>query len=488
MVDQRGIRARWILAFDGRDQVVLENGVVEWDGGTITRVGRTASLSPEQVTDLPGHLLFPGFVNLHSHSGSQASGRLIFHQGRRDYFGGGFQNTLPRAGAQRVEGTDPKIGALATLAELAKGGATTALDAGFSGGNGDALLAAREQVPIRLILGPAIRAKAFGTDDQGRILQQWDDDRGLGALERALRWLEALPNGGKGDGMVTGVLYPHILDYVTAELLAAAKQEADSRGLLLQIHAGQSLYEFHEIVHRTGMTPVEWLESLGVLGPRTSLAHCFATTAHPMTAWPAGRDLEILAKSHTTVVHCPVAIGRRGNWLQSLDGYQRAGVRVAIGTDSFPRDMLAEMRAAQAMAKQAEHDFAAGSAQAVIRATTIDAADAIGRPDLGRIAVGSAADLVAVNLHSLAVGPVRDPVDAALCSANARDITHVVVNGRFVVRDGRIPGLDEDALVDQLQAEGEHAWASVPEYHWTRLSADTVFPRSFRVAGEDEFR
>jgi cytosine/adenosine deaminase-related metal-dependent hydrolase len=117
----------------------------------------------------------------------------------------------------------------------------------------------------------------------------------------------------------------------------------------------------------------------------------------------------------------------------------------------------------------------------------VDAADSIGRPDLGRIAVGAAADLVAVDLGGLHVGVVRDPVDALLSSATMRDVRQVYVAGRQVVRDGAVPGVDEDALLARMQAESEVGWAGVQDYHWTGKPADEAFPRSFRLARADEF-
>jgi cytosine/adenosine deaminase-related metal-dependent hydrolase len=475
------------LAFDGNAHVVLEQGVVEWEGGTIVRVAREPSAATRRVLDFDGHLLLPGLIDLHCHAGSQAAGRLIFHLGRRDVFGGGFQNTAPRRDAIRPPTEDRDVAALATLVELVKGGATTVLEAGSPPALADALLRAREHVPLRLYLGPGFRSADYFTEADGRLVKAWRADGGLAHFEAALDWIGRLPDGGRGDGFVGGVLYPSILDYCTADLLQRSKQAADELGLLLQTHACQSIYEFHEILHATSRTPIEWLHDLGVLGPRTSLAHCFATTANPHLAYRGGRDLELLADTGTTVVHCPVAISRRGNALHSLDGYQRKGVRVALGTDTFPRDMLAELRTAQLMAKIVENDFAAGSSRAVLRTCTIDAAEALGRPDLGKIAVGAAADLVAVKLRSLHVGPVRDPVDAALSACDARDISWVLIGGRPVVVDGAVPGIDEEALVSRLQREGETAWAAVPRYHWTGKPADEAFPRSFRLANPDEF-
>ncbi|GIW08411.1 MAG: hypothetical protein KatS3mg060_3216 [Dehalococcoidia bacterium] len=84
-------------------------------------------------------------------------------------------------------------------------------------------------------------------------------------------------------------------------------------------------------------------------------------------------------------------------------------------------------------------------------------------------------------------GRSATPVDAALSACDSRDIRWVLVAGRPVVADGTVPGIDEQALVTTLQAEGEKAWEAVEGYHWMRKPADEVFPRSFRLARNDEF-
>ena len=118
------------------------------------------------------------------------------------------------------------------------------------------------------------------------------------------------------------------------------------------------------------------------------------TTAHRLAALPAGRDLEILARSGVTVAHCPLVFARRGNALESFHRYRAAGVNVGLGTDTYPRDLISEMRWASLLCKVVEHDFTVATAAEVFDAATLAGARALGRDDIGRLAPGARADIV----------------------------------------------------------------------------------------------
>ncbi|MDW8443526.1 MAG: amidohydrolase family protein [Acetobacteraceae bacterium] len=120
--------------------------------------------------------------------------------------------------------------------------------------------------------------------------------------------------------------------------------EAERRGLAWQIHAAQSVVEFHEITRRHGVTPVQWLAQLGVLSGRSIIGHGIFLDDHPRTRWWTDRDLSLLAEAGTTVAHCPTVFLRRGIALRDFGRYRRAGVRLGLGTDTYPHNMLEEMR------------------------------------------------------------------------------------------------------------------------------------------------
>ena len=151
---------------------------------------------------------------------------------------------------------------------------------------------------------------------------------------------------------------------------------------------------------------------VGLLGPRTSVAHCLFTTAHPWTHLPEGEpgrhasdDLRILAETATSVVHCPMVFARRGLAMHSFDRYRVAGINLAMGTDTFPRDIIHEMRVAALVCKVVEGNFLVGNARDLYDAATLGGARLLGRDDLGRLAPGAKADLIVVDFQDLHVGP-----------------------------------------------------------------------------------
>ena len=138
----------------------------------------------------------------------------------------------------------------------------------------------------------------------------------MAGLERAKEFIRA--RAGAYDGRIQGMLFPYQVDTCSPALLRATRKAADELGVGIEIHAGQNLLEFHEILRRHTMTPVEYLADTGLLGPDAIVGHCIISTAHHLAALPAGRDLDILARSGASVAHCPLVFARRGNALESF--------------------------------------------------------------------------------------------------------------------------------------------------------------------------
>ncbi|MBI1735356.1 MAG: amidohydrolase family protein, partial [Candidatus Rokubacteria bacterium] len=253
----------------------------------------------------------------------------------------------------------------------------------------------------------------------------------------------------------------------------------------IEIHAGQNLLEFHEVLRRHRKTPVEFLDDVGLLGRDAIVGHCIISTAHHLAALPAGRDLEILVRTGTTVAHCPLVFARRGNALESFHRFRAAGVNVALGTDTYPRDLISEMRWATLLCKVVEHDFTVATAADALTAATLAGARALGRDDLGRLAPGAKADVVVVDLRKIRIGPYRDPVKAFVNCATTDDVEQVFVDGRSVLDAGRVVGVDEPALLAEAQAEAERLWAAVPEWHWEKLTADEMSPLALPPLDKD---
>jgi cytosine/adenosine deaminase-related metal-dependent hydrolase len=164
--------------------------------------------------------------------------------------------------------------------------------------------------------------------------------------------------------------------------------------------------------------------------------------------------------------------------LESFERYRRAGVNIALGTDSYPLDIISEMRWAAILGKVADRNNESASARAVFDAATLGGAKALRRDDLGRLSPGAAADLVVIDFARIRIGPVRDPIRALVYCAAAEFVDRVVIDGRMVVEGGQVKAWNEGETLRAVRHSTDAVWRAFPDYHWTGKSVDAVFPPS----------
>ena len=451
-----------IVAFHEGAHRLLRDGQVLCEDGQVAFVGQGYAGPADVTVDAADRLVIPGLVDIHCHAGSQAGERMIADVGDPQFFQAGFLNywAVPSGKEGPVGLEEAGVGGAYTLAELIRGGTTTVLELGSAS---EAFAHVAADIGIRLYAGAYCASARYALDERGTIVWDWNEARGFAQLERAEAVLRAVD--GMAGGRIRGMLCPAQADTCSPELLHASRSVAERLGVLMQIHTAQNVMELQRMLAVHGKTPVAFLDDLGMLGPKTILGHCILTSAHSLARLPAGDDLERIARADSPVAHCPLVFARRGNLLESFDRYRAAGITVGIGTDTYPRDMLSEMRLAAFMAKVAERSFAAGQARDVFNAATLGGARAVGRDDLGRIAVGARADLAIVNLRNLRIGPYHDPIRALVNCAVADDVETVLVDGQIVKRDGRLTTVDEDDLLRRVQAAADRIWEAVPNWH-----------------------
>jgi 5-methylthioadenosine/S-adenosylhomocysteine deaminase len=273
------------------------------------------------------------------------------------------------------------------------------------------------------------------------------------------------------------MLFPYQFD-ACSDILVEVKRTADELNVPVHMHTSQSLFEFHDCLRRYNQTPVQFLNRIGFLDDRTILTHLLYTTLHPASGYPPGdaSDLQIVAEQGAHVAHCSVVYLRRGRILGSFSRYRDMGINVPIGTDTYPQDMIEEMRWTALACKWADRNAAHGTAREVFNAATLDGARALGRDDLGRLAHGAKADVVIVDLSRLHIGPVDDPIKTLVYAADGSDIETVIVDGRLVVQGGQVPGIDEAELI--RKAGEAHLWQKrqFVDQHPRGVSGDILFP------------
>jgi cytosine/adenosine deaminase-related metal-dependent hydrolase len=176
---------------------------------------------------------------------------------------------------------------------------------------------------------------------------------------------------------------------------------------------------------------------------------------------------------------------RRGIAMQTFGGYWRRKLTVGIGTDTFPHNMLEEIRNALYTSRIiAEDPFDVTLADG-LHAATLGGAAALGRDDIGRITPGARADLVVVDLSDPAMRPVRDPLRSLIYSAAERAVRHVFVDGRQVVDNGRVTTLDIDSALGQLEAAQRRAEPKVAGLDWANRSHFDLSPLALAMHGRN---
>jgi cytosine/adenosine deaminase-related metal-dependent hydrolase len=202
---------------------------------------------------------------------------------------------------------------------------------------------------------------------------------------------------------------------------------------------------------------------------------------HSWIRWHTKDDIRLLAESGCSVAHCPTPFARYGILMESFGDYVRAGINMAVGTDTTPHNMLEELRKAGTFARIASRDINNVSTGMLLHAATVAGAKALMRDDLGKLAPGAKPDLVVVDLRCPDMMPARDPLRSLVFHAAERAVKDVYVAGRKVVADGRVTTLDHTDAADRLTRAQAKMMELVPTRDYRARTADTIAPLTLPV-------
>lgn len=469
--------AAWVIAWEAQKDrhVYLRDADVAFTGAKIDYVGpRYEGTADVEIsgTDL---MVMPGLVNVHSHPTSEPMNKGITDEIQSENFHhSSLYEYLPVLSNDR-QGVPPCH--RVALAELLQSGCTTVVDYShpFEG-----WLDQLASSGIRACIAPSFRDAPWSTKDGHSIDYDWSDpDRGPKGFEDAMRMIDLAQQ--HPSGRLMGMVSPAQIDTLTPELLKTAHARAEERNLAFQIHAAQSVAEFWEIVRRHGKTPVQWMHELGILTERSIIGHCIFLDHHPWLHWTTREDMDLMAESGATVAHCPTVFMRRGIALNTFGSYVRHGINMGIGTDTYPHNMLDELRNAGTVARAVAGSVADVSTTDLFYAATIGGAKALRRDDIGRLAPGAKADMVLVDLRCPAMRPVREPLRSLIYCAQERAVRDVYVDGQLVVQDGACVSIDlEEALVG-LEAAQERSMGRVQGRDWNGRHVDELAPMALET-------
>ena len=484
--------ARWVVAWNSHlKQHYFRNDIdVVFDGNRVVHVDPSYAGKADETIDGAGLCVMPGMVNVHTHLQSESLGRgLIEELGNPALYMTGIldeksvfvtSGLTEQAGGATAQLKANKASTQNAIAELLKSGCTTVTDLAVAY---DGWLDILADTGIRAVAAPMYRDARWTVPTGHRLDYVWDLEKGRRDFATALAAVDAAER--HPSGRLGGMLAPMQVDTCSPELIRDSIAAARERGLKTTVHCSQHIPEFQEMVRRHGVSPVQWMEREGLLGPDMLLGHALFLDHHSLVQWWTRRDLDILVETGTSVAHCPVVFSRYGQMMEDVGSYIRKGVNLAIGTDTEPQNMAEEVRMASTMGRAAARSVRGVWLSELFHAATIGGAIALGRDDLGRIAVGAKADLVLLDLEAPGMRPVRDPLRSFFFSAADRAVRHVFVDGNRVVKEGEVLTIDRAGLSGPLQESQEAFVKNAPYVDFRGRSADEISPTSFRIEGKN---
>lgn len=365
--------------------------------------------------DCRGRLVMPGLVNTHCHAAMTLqrsyADDIPLMTWLNDYI-------WPFESRQTPD--EVALGMTLGIVEMLLGGVTSFVDMYYFE---DRCVEVAERLGIRAVLGCN-----YFDSNIGEVLPQ---------VEEAVRLCET------GSGRVRVAVAPHSPYTVSPENLVRGKELADRYGLGLMTHIAETRDEIRIVRERYGCTPVEHLDSLGLLDRRCIGAHCIHVT---------DSDIGTLAARGVTVSHNPQSNMKISSGVAPVERMRAAGALVTVATDGTcsnnDLDLWEELRTAAFLQKSATGNPTALPAWEALRMATANGARAMGYADgeLGVLREGALADLIVVDLQKPHLQPIHDVVSNLVYCGKASDVDTVVVDGRIVVENRRIEGVDLPAL------------------------------------------
>ena len=407
-----------------KDQsILIRDGIIE-------SIGDDISLPVDETIDAAGCVLTPGLINTHHHL-YQTLTRVV--PGGQDALLFGWLQTLypiwSKFGPEEFF-----VSAQIGLSELALSGCTLSSDHLYlypNGGKLDDTIEAAKTIGIRF--HPTRGAMSIGESDGGlppdSLVEKEAD-----ILKDSIRVVDAFHDPNPG-AMVRVGLAPCSPFSVSRELMRDAALLARDKGVMLHTHLAENDEDIAYSLEKFGCRPGQYAEDLGWTGDDVWHAHCVKLDEN---------EIDLFARSGTGVAHCPCSNCRLGSGIAPVRAMRDAGVNVALGVDGSASNdaghLLSEARQAMLL-QRVQNGANSMSARETLEIATLGGAKVLGRNDLGSLEIGKRADIAIWDVSGLEAAGNWDPV-AALVLCGPFNVRDLIVEGKQVVRDGQISGID----------------------------------------------
>ncbi len=416
-----------------------DEGTIHHDADLVIRDGRIEhvgvappDLQADEVVDGHGRVAMPGLVNSHCHS------PMTFERGwAEDLPFDRWLNEKIWVAESALTPDDVYWGAALAACEMIRSGTVAFNDHYF-------YMDRVAEVVRESGMKAALTWCVFGIGQEAEV--------GPG-LEGTVEWIKETHNS--AEGRIRTFLGPHSPYICPPEFLERVVGIAHDLGLGIHLHLAESEEQVQQSLERYGLRPVQHVDSLGVFDVPGGCvaAHCLAIDE---------KDTAILAEKGVHVPHCPITYMKLAMPFPPLKDRLEAGVNVCLGTDgpgsNADMDLFATIRQTALIHKYQLRDPAAIPGDLALRMATRNSARALGFEEMGVLAVGRPADLILVNLDAPHMRPVHSLIANLVHCAKGGDVTDVMVNGRWLMRNRELKTLDEERILREAE---RHALAMV---------------------------
>lgn len=422
------LKARWIIPLDDAN-TVLEHHTVAIDQGKIVGILPSVEL-PRHFTAnhthyLDQHAVLPGFVNAHTHAAMNLMRGYADDLKLMDWL----QNYIWPAEAATVSAEMVYDGSLHAMLEMIQSGTTCFNDMYFY-----ALDTARAAHHAGL--------RGLVSETIFNVPTPWSADVSV-CFEKNLKLLEDI----QAYPLIGASLAMHAPYTVDEGIIRQVRNLAQDYDCRIHMHVHETQGEVDQYLHKHQLRPLQHLQQLDLCSPRLMAIHLTALTTE---------DISILARHGVHAVHCPESNMKLASGIAPVSSLLAAGVNVALGTDGAASnndlDLFGEMKSAAFLAKISDHNPESLPAETVLKMATINGAKAMGLDHLtGSLAIGKAADIIAINLHTASTMPVYHPISQIVYAASRDQVTDLWVAGRQLMKNRQLTTLQESAILEKVE-------------------------------------
>src|SRR6202453_4288163 len=434
----------WLITMNDRREI-LERGSVCVENERIAAVGSRQQLQqryPEaEVVDCTGRIVLPGMVNTHTHLFQTLLKGLGDDMVLKKWF-----TCMTGPSAVHLTAQDAHAAALHGCTESIRSGVPTVVDFMYVHPQPGMIKSVVEAFDATGMRGFVCR----GFISTG---EQYDVPAAL--IERPVAALadakEQIRRFNRPGGRVQVGLAPNMIWAVDEEGYRLTRKLADEEHVLITTHVAETTFELETAADCYGMNDTQFLSDIGFLGPDVIAVHCVHCTTE---------DIQILRKHGTKVSHNPCSNMYLASGCAPIPEMLAAGVTVGLASDgpasSNNHSLFQAMKFAALQQKGVHRDATIMTAEKVLEMATIDGARAVGlEAEIGSIEVGKKADIVVLDYNNPFMTPIHHPVSTIVYSALGHEVTTVMIDGHFVMRDGIVATVDETAVRRQAQAHAD---------------------------------